>query len=147
MLISTVTRNHIPYTTKSIMQSGGSIDHADANTPKPRLLASYLNLITFPFLAYPHLLPSPLLVMDYAYDLLDKGYVPDVALRPVIRQLCRKRLREINHGKSHRPSHHEVEISTLKLDARLVGEESRCKDGFHPRSSQSTYRNRAKEGE
>lgn len=36
--------------------------------------------------------------MDYAYDLLDKGYIPDAALRPVIRQLCRKRLREINHG-------------------------------------------------
>lgn len=38
--------------------------------------------------------------MDYAYDLLDKGYIPDAALRPVIRQLCRKRLREINHGQS-----------------------------------------------
>ncbi|ORY33116.1 S-adenosyl-L-methionine-dependent methyltransferase [Naematelia encephala] len=36
--------------------------------------------------------------MDYAYALLDKGYVPDMALRPVIRQLCRKRLREIDHG-------------------------------------------------
>ncbi|WVR08975.1 hypothetical protein IAU60_006034 [Kwoniella sp. DSM 27419] len=36
--------------------------------------------------------------MDYAYALLDKGYIPDAALRPVIRQLCRKRLREIDHG-------------------------------------------------
>ncbi|WWC98068.1 hypothetical protein V866_004958 [Kwoniella sp. B9012] len=36
--------------------------------------------------------------MDYAYALLDKGYIPDSALRPVIRQLCRKRLREIDHG-------------------------------------------------
>ncbi|WWC73010.1 uncharacterized protein I206_106975 [Kwoniella pini CBS 10737] len=36
--------------------------------------------------------------MDYAYALLDKGYIPDTALRPVIRQLCRKRLREIDHG-------------------------------------------------
>ncbi|WWC91115.1 uncharacterized protein L201_006056 [Kwoniella dendrophila CBS 6074] len=36
--------------------------------------------------------------MDYAYGLLDKGYIPDAALRPVIRQLCRKRLREIDHG-------------------------------------------------
>ncbi|OCF42963.1 hypothetical protein I317_03184 [Kwoniella heveanensis CBS 569] len=36
--------------------------------------------------------------MDYAYALLDKGYIPDSALRPVIRQLCRKRLREIDNG-------------------------------------------------
>jgi len=36
--------------------------------------------------------------MDYAYALLDKGLIPDAVLRPVIRQLCRKRLREINHG-------------------------------------------------
>jgi len=36
--------------------------------------------------------------MDYAYAALDKGVIPDVALRPVIRQLCRKRLREIDHG-------------------------------------------------
>jgi hypothetical protein len=36
--------------------------------------------------------------MDYAYAALDKGIIPDVALRPVIRQLCRKRLREIDHG-------------------------------------------------
>jgi hypothetical protein len=38
--------------------------------------------------------------MDYAYAALDKGIIPDVALRPVIRQLCRKRLREIDHGTS-----------------------------------------------
>lgn len=38
--------------------------------------------------------------MDYAYAALDKGMIPDVALRPVIRQLCRKRLREIDHGMS-----------------------------------------------
>lgn len=38
--------------------------------------------------------------MDYAYAALDKGMIPDVALRPVIRQLCRKRLREIDHGES-----------------------------------------------
>ncbi|RSH95208.1 hypothetical protein EHS25_000294 [Saitozyma podzolica] len=36
--------------------------------------------------------------MDYAYALLDGGYIPDAALRPVIRQLCRKRQREIEHG-------------------------------------------------
>ncbi|WRT69155.1 uncharacterized protein IL334_006139 [Kwoniella shivajii] len=36
--------------------------------------------------------------MDYAYAALDKGYIPDTALRPIIRQLCRKRLREIDHG-------------------------------------------------
>ncbi|WWD21355.1 hypothetical protein CI109_105839 [Kwoniella shandongensis] len=36
--------------------------------------------------------------MEYAYSAIDKGYIPDAALRPVIRQLCRKRLREIDHG-------------------------------------------------
>jgi hypothetical protein len=41
---------------------------------------------------------SPRLSMDYAYALLDGGYIPDAALRPVIRQLCRKRQREIEHG-------------------------------------------------
>ncbi|KAK4685699.1 cyclopropane-fatty-acyl-phospholipid synthase, partial [Tremellales sp. Uapishka_1] len=38
--------------------------------------------------------------MDYAYALLDKGYIPDTVLRPVIRQLCRQRLRDIDHGTS-----------------------------------------------
>ena len=42
--------------------------------------------------------------MDYAYGLLDKGYIPDTVLRPVIRQLCRKRQREIEHGQSARSS-------------------------------------------
>jgi hypothetical protein len=45
-------------------------------------------------------LPSHPYNMDYAYGLLDKGYIPDAALRPVIRQLCRKRLREIDNGRS-----------------------------------------------
>ncbi|KAK8843991.1 hypothetical protein IAR55_006784 [Kwoniella newhampshirensis] len=36
--------------------------------------------------------------MEYAYSAIDKGYIPDAALRPIIRQLCRKRLREIDHG-------------------------------------------------
>ena len=38
--------------------------------------------------------------MDYAYSALDKGYVPDAVLRPVIRQLCRNRQREIERGES-----------------------------------------------
>ncbi|EDR11932.1 uncharacterized protein LACBIDRAFT_313901 [Laccaria bicolor S238N-H82] len=33
-----------------------------------------------------------------AYDLLDKGLVPDFILRRAIRALCRQRLREIDHG-------------------------------------------------
>jgi hypothetical protein len=36
--------------------------------------------------------------MEFAYSLLDKGYIPDVALRPVIRQLCRTRQKEIEKG-------------------------------------------------
>ena len=36
--------------------------------------------------------------MEVAYAMIDKGYIPDAVLRPVIRQLCRKRLREINLG-------------------------------------------------
>ena len=37
--------------------------------------------------------------MDYAYALLDKGYIPDAMLRPAIRSLCRVRQREIDNGK------------------------------------------------
>ncbi|RXK38188.1 hypothetical protein M231_04562 [Tremella mesenterica] len=36
--------------------------------------------------------------MEYAYALIDRGYVPDMVLRPVIRRLCRNRQREIDHG-------------------------------------------------
>lgn len=36
--------------------------------------------------------------MEFAYSLLDKGYIPDIALRPVIRQLCRTRQKEIEKG-------------------------------------------------
>ncbi|TDL26084.1 S-adenosyl-L-methionine-dependent methyltransferase [Rickenella mellea] len=36
--------------------------------------------------------------MEFAYNLLDKGLIPDVLLRPVIRALCRQRLREIDLG-------------------------------------------------
>ncbi len=36
--------------------------------------------------------------MDYAYSAVDGGWVPDSVLRPVIRQLCKKRLREIDGG-------------------------------------------------
>ena len=56
--------------------------------------SSFLSATTSTLLTKLH----PISKMDYAYDLLDKGYIPDAALRPVIRQLCRKRLREINHG-------------------------------------------------
>ena len=38
--------------------------------------------------------------MDYAYSLLDRGYVPDTLLRTAIRRLCRVRQREIDYGKS-----------------------------------------------
>ena len=36
--------------------------------------------------------------MEYAYALLDKGYIPDAVLRPTIRSLCRQRQREIDRG-------------------------------------------------
>ncbi|KAH9858824.1 S-adenosyl-L-methionine-dependent methyltransferase [Lenzites betulinus] len=36
--------------------------------------------------------------LEVGYKLLDKGVVPDFILRPVIRALCRQRLREIDHG-------------------------------------------------
>ncbi len=36
--------------------------------------------------------------MQYGYSALDGGWIPDSVLRPVIRQLCRKRLREIDMG-------------------------------------------------
>lgn len=36
--------------------------------------------------------------MDYAYALLDKGYIPDAVLRPTIRSLCRQRQKEIDRG-------------------------------------------------
>jgi hypothetical protein len=39
-------------------------------------------------------------IMQYGYSALDRGLIPDSVLRPVIRQLCRQRLREINKGKS-----------------------------------------------
>ena len=38
--------------------------------------------------------------MEYAYGLLDKGYIPDAVLRPVMRQLCRNRQADINRGES-----------------------------------------------
>ncbi|KAF7971612.1 hypothetical protein HWV62_20710 [Athelia sp. TMB] len=37
-------------------------------------------------------------VEQLAYDLLDKGLIPDFVLRPAIRALCRQRLREIDLG-------------------------------------------------
>lgn len=48
------------------------------------------------------------LTMDAAYNLLDQGYIPDRVLRPVIRQLCRKRLREIDHGAFGSPTKADV---------------------------------------
>ncbi|PSR70799.1 hypothetical protein PHLCEN_2v13321 [Hermanssonia centrifuga] len=36
--------------------------------------------------------------LNVGYSLLDKGVIPDVILRVVIRALCRQRLREINMG-------------------------------------------------
>lgn len=36
--------------------------------------------------------------MDYAYSLIDRGLIPDFVLRPVVRALCRSRLREIDNG-------------------------------------------------
>ncbi|TFK53664.1 S-adenosyl-L-methionine-dependent methyltransferase [Heliocybe sulcata] len=37
-------------------------------------------------------------VLEVGYKLLDQGLIPDFVLRPVIRALCRQRLREIDHG-------------------------------------------------
>ena len=37
-------------------------------------------------------------VLQIGYSLIDKGLIPDFILRPVIRALCRQRLREINLG-------------------------------------------------
>lgn len=62
----------------------------------------------FTLLIYPSPYTQVRADMDYAYAALDKGMVPDVALRPVIRQLCRKRLREIDHGESICPVCWEV---------------------------------------
>ncbi|CAD6577473.1 MAG: hypothetical protein TREMPRED_001959 [Tremellales sp. Tagirdzhanova-0007] len=44
--------------------------------------------------------PVAVVDMDYAYAILDRGYIPDAALRPAIRYLCRRRLRQIDHGSS-----------------------------------------------
>ena len=37
-------------------------------------------------------------VLQVGYNLIDNGLIPDFVLRPVIRALCRQRLREINRG-------------------------------------------------
>ncbi|KII92175.1 hypothetical protein PLICRDRAFT_36965 [Plicaturopsis crispa FD-325 SS-3] len=37
-------------------------------------------------------------ILQVGYNLIDKGLIPDFVLRPVIRALCRQRLREIDHG-------------------------------------------------
>ncbi|KAI0266717.1 S-adenosyl-L-methionine-dependent methyltransferase [Gloeopeniophorella convolvens] len=37
-------------------------------------------------------------VLNVGYALLDQGYIPDFALRQIIRALCKQRLREIDHG-------------------------------------------------
>ncbi|KAI0744129.1 S-adenosyl-L-methionine-dependent methyltransferase [Daedaleopsis nitida] len=37
-------------------------------------------------------------VLEVGYGLIDKGQIPDFVLRPVIRALCRQRLREIDAG-------------------------------------------------
>ncbi|EIW66062.1 hypothetical protein TREMEDRAFT_35623 [Tremella mesenterica DSM 1558] len=49
--------------------------------------------------------------MEYAYALIDRGYVPDMVLRPVIRKLCRNRQREIDHG--HLEANHAAKLSFI----------------------------------
>ncbi|KAK0517915.1 hypothetical protein OC834_002853, partial [Tilletia horrida] len=36
--------------------------------------------------------------MDYAYELLDRGYFPDFVLKPIIRHLNNLRIRSLEHG-------------------------------------------------
>jgi len=77
--------------------------------------------------------------MDYAYAALDKGIIPDVALRPVIRQLCRKRLREIDHGE-YMQLHHPYPVK-LGLTPRIPHGEPSSQNGIRPRPPLPTYCN------
>lgn len=72
--------------------------------------------------------------MDYAYSLLDQGYIPDAVLRPVIRQLCRKRLREIELGKLlPRSGHPRSVIAVTNGDRSLP---SRTQQEVYPPTTQ-----------
>ncbi|KAK0551356.1 hypothetical protein OC846_003317 [Tilletia horrida] len=53
--------------------------------------------------------------MNFAYDLLDRGYIPDVVLRPVIHYLNTLRIRSLEHG-SHAANfaYKQQFIETLK---------------------------------
>ncbi|KAI5452573.1 hypothetical protein NCC49_000734 [Naganishia albida] len=51
-------------------------------------------------------------LMQYGYSALDRGLVPDSVLRPVIRQLCRQRLREINKGSL--PANHAAKMEFVQ---------------------------------
>lgn len=57
--------------------------------------------------------------MGVAYSLLDRGTIPDVALRPIIRSLCRERLGKITRGTTQ--ERHERKMEYIRnLKAREV---------------------------
>lgn len=57
--------------------------------------------------------------MGVAYSLLDRGTIPDVALRPIIRSLCRERLGKITRGTTQERHERKMEY-IAKLKAREV---------------------------
>ncbi|KAI0374167.1 S-adenosyl-L-methionine-dependent methyltransferase [Pilatotrama ljubarskyi] len=60
-------------------------------------------------------------VLEIGYTLLDKGLVPDAILRPVIRALCRQRLREIDLGSSEAKCKAKMEwIEGIRAKAKIA---------------------------
>ncbi|CUA66860.1 hypothetical protein RSOLAG22IIIB_00309 [Rhizoctonia solani] len=58
-------------------------------------------------------------LMQFGYNLLDKGAIPDFVLRPIIRALSEQRLREINQGSLE--ANHEAKMRWIeKVRARNV---------------------------
>ncbi|CAE6452093.1 unnamed protein product [Rhizoctonia solani] len=58
-------------------------------------------------------------LMQFGYDLLDRGAIPDFLLRPIVRALSEQRLREINHGSLE--ANHESKMRWIeKVRARDV---------------------------
>ncbi|KAG8726491.1 hypothetical protein FRC12_023358 [Ceratobasidium sp. 428] len=58
-------------------------------------------------------------LMQFGYNLLDKGAIPDFILRRVVRALSEQRLREINHGSLE--ANHEAKMRWIeKVRARTI---------------------------
>ena len=50
--------------------------------------------------------------VDWSSQYFQKGFIPDFVLRPIIRALCRQRLREIHHGNFEKD--HEAKMRWIK---------------------------------